>query len=86
MEDDKFKFTPQSCPCRYCTDRHPGCHTIQCPHGWYQWNEYMAKRRNEISKEKEQIANYYRYRKESFRKMSDRGGSIRQNKRNKGER
>ena len=84
MDDDKFKFAPQKCPCHYCEDRHPGGHSIQCPHGWYQWNEYMNKRRDEISKEKERIAEYYRYRKESLRKMSDRGGSIRQQKKETG--
>lgn len=28
------------CPCsRDCPDRKPNCHTIECPHGWYEWNE-----------------------------------------------
>lgn len=84
MDEDKFKFAPQKCPCHNCEDRHPGCHTVLCPHGWYEWNEYMAQRRDEIAKEKEQLAAWYRYRTESLRKMKDRAGSIKQNKKGKG--
>lgn len=82
--ESKFEFSPRKCPCKDCDEHAPGCHTIQCPHGWYQWNEYMNKRREEINAEKERIAEYYRYRKEALRKMQDRGSSIRQAKKTKG--
>lgn len=29
------------CPCRGCTPdtgRAPGCHSPDCPHGWYEWD------------------------------------------------
>ena len=55
MEQEK-KYSPHDCPCRHCNEHRAGCHTIQCPHGWYQWNEAMVKRRDEINKKKHGIS------------------------------
>lgn len=36
------------CPCRTCTPetgRAPGCHTKDCPNGWYEWDQKHQKDR-----------------------------------------
>ena len=85
MDDDRFRLAPQKCPCRDCTDRHPGCHTIQCPHGWYEWDQYMIKRRDEINKQKQELTNYKLYRRDVMAKMKGRGRSHEYSKKQRGE-
>ena len=85
MEDDKFRLAPQKCPCRNCTDRHPGCHTIQCPNGWYEWDQYMIKRREAINKKKHDITLYKIYRQQVIENMKRRGCSQNYRKRQRGE-
>ena len=85
MDDDRFRLAPQKCPCRDCTDRHPGCHTRLCPHGWYEWDQYMIKRREEINKQKQEITNYRIYKREAMAKMKSRGRSHDYSKKKRGE-
>lgn len=85
MEDDKFRLAPEKCPCKGCEDRHPGCHTIQCPHGWYEWDQYMIKRREEINKERQEYARYRLYRQQVMDNFKRRGRSQSYRKRQKGE-
>lgn len=49
----------RKCPCRYCKDRHEGCHSKDCPNGWYEWE--MDKRRQYEERERQIISdgNYY---------------------------
>lgn len=86
MEDDKFRLAPQKCPCKDCEDRHYGCHTRQCPHGWWEWDQYMIKRREEINKERQDLTNYKIYRHDVMAKMKNRGRSQAYNKKQRGER
>lgn len=44
-------------PCRDCKDRHAGCHTKDCPHGWYEWDIAHKEQRQRIWQEKQ---NQYR--------------------------
>lgn len=85
-EQEKKQITPQQCPCKDCEQRHPGCHTIQCPNGWWEWNKYMQERREQRYKEDQERQNWWRYRHETITRMKSRGGSQRQAKRNRGER
>ena len=85
MDDDRFRLAPQKCPCRDCTDRHPGCHTRLCPNGWYEWDQYMIKRREEINKQKQEITNYRIYNREVMAKMKNRGRSHEYSKKQRGE-
>ena len=39
-------------PCKWCQDRHAGCHTKDCPHGWYEWDKKHKEERDRIWKEK----------------------------------
>jgi hypothetical protein len=40
-------------PCRKdCPDRKEGCHTRECPHGWYEWHEGYVKLKQEEAKER----------------------------------
>ena len=84
MEQEK-KYSPHDCPCRHCNEHRAGCHTIQCPHGWYQWNEAIVKRRDEINKKKAEKARYYLYRREVLLKARDRFSSQMQARKNRGE-
>lgn len=36
------------CPCKGCTPetgRAPGCHTRDCPRGWYEWEQAHQSRK-----------------------------------------
>lgn len=38
------------CPCRHCTSetgRKVGCHSRDCPHGWYDWDRRHKESREE---------------------------------------
>ena len=84
--ENNFDFSPQACPCKFCTtDRHPGCHTVQCPNGWFEWNEYMADRRNRRYKETQERQRWWLFRKESLAKARSRKSSQKYARRKRGD-
>lgn len=71
----------RKCPCRYCNDRHAGCHSKDCPNGWYEWEMAKFKEYEERERKIESENDYYDAHGYAIRHTINRSNNMRSHKR-----